>query len=306
VILKSFEELALHYFQCGAADLSVYQRPTTSDFSKVIPLSPSKEGKVRILRVKLTSKPDEALKALLWEVFFGKHLRVWHWFVLFDFLWRQKTASKFAAVLKVVLELVTPKGGPQSYTSNLRNVNATLKLYFSSKDAKSKIDALLKGLPFDLPKVNPILSDYIHAGSDVETLRKPDKPRRIGVGYKDHGSLGNPGLFYDPCEIDVGAIHGRKSVWDSVLEIQRNLYPWTLNPLPKKRDNASKLGTHPHCVAPTSGPDEDPVVRIETRKPDIKCPFKTKVNHETFFDPVFKEFRRRTLNATNGRLISID
>lgn len=37
--------------------------------------------------------------------------------------------------------------------------------------------------------------------NDSIVLKKPDDPRRIGVGYKDKGSLGLPGSGYDPDQI---------------------------------------------------------------------------------------------------------
>jgi len=262
--IKSFEELGSYYFNEVATDLSVYRQPMLSDFSKEIPLTIPERGSLKVLRISCHGPAEEVLKALLWEALFGRYYLTFHWFLLFDFLYRQKTASNFTACLMTILGLSSAKGADVSFwKKGLKSVSATLKQFFPPEESRQKIQEILKYLPFKLPTADPIISELLSVSVVEKTLKTPKEPNRIAVGYKDKGSLGKPGGSYDPSEIDVGALH-RKDVWTASLDRSKSIHPWSYN-LPKK-ERKKQPRPKPICVTPASGSERlGSVARPETR-----------------------------------------
>jgi len=226
---NSFESFAQYYFRLQSIKLSDYRRPTASDFTKEIPLEPPQGGSVRVMRVNLLGKPEEAFVALLWTVMFSKYCRIIHWFLLFEFLWKQKISSKTTAAIMFLLIVLRPKGQAIQWNQNCYSTHAILRKHFSLQETKEIIQLILRCLP-SLP-TSAKFHELVLISEGKKILKKSQSPSRIGVGYKDKGTLGKPGESYDPTEFDCSALHGRLDAWDETQRIMLQLFAKVLTKL---------------------------------------------------------------------------
>jgi len=263
-VFKSFEDLIPLFLEKMRSTGSSMQGPLTSDFSQDIPLDRPQSGKLRVLRISTSEKPMRALEILLWEMLFGKHFRVWHWFILFNFAFRQRKSTDFTACLITCLSLCRPKGRTINWFSNVRNIHATIRDSLSTEVVKKSINVITEVFPSDTLRKG-ILQDSFTAVETIKTLRKPTESARIGVGYKDKGILGRPEDHYDPTEINLEALLQSKDCWELSLERGKILLPEVSVLLPKTEDKVYSRRGKSFRVVPTLGPEDDVVVDIETR-----------------------------------------
>ena len=161
-----------------------------------IPTSPkAKAGDwTKGLKVNLHVGGEKIARHLLWYLIF-KGCSVIEWFLLFEFLSRNiKGSSRFLCecLAGVLIESSSTRKGLLNFKSLLKPIHKKLRAYTHIGDINFKGVTLLdivvlelkipqKGLPR-----NRLLT--VHEGITFST--RPSVPTRIGVGYKDKGSMG--------------------------------------------------------------------------------------------------------------------
>lgn len=171
----------------------------TSFFRRKLPLS-AKAGKrlVPAIEVKpLSGSTEKILVALIWEACFGKNFRVIHWNILFDCLTKTIQNDRASEALMRILRILSTAQAGRDFKTHLRPVRKIVSRKFMDQ-AKSEEyiqKRILDLLPFKLPKKNPHLEKLLSINYDSRIIqRKPLEPNRIGVGYKDKGSLRQDGI----------------------------------------------------------------------------------------------------------------
>lgn len=259
-VYDNFVDLAHDYFQWRTIDLSSSHRPLPSDFTKEVPLSRPQGRILRVLRIRGLKKPEEIYMALVRECLIGRYLKNFHVFLLFEFLWKQKTVTKQTAALMALILLVRTKVRPYKWTGTCQSVHAYLSQHLSPQELRRVSERFFE-IFHQIPKRDPNISLHIEAVEDIRILKCPEEPRRIGVGYKDKGSIGS-GLTECESEIEV-IVPVKHFDWDANLEKVFSLFPELKEIL---SDSLKRKGKKPFCVASTMRPDDGSVVGTETRK----------------------------------------
>lgn len=195
---------------------------TSSDFKVSIPLEPT-SGKtfVRKLFVRpLLSKGTDLLKTLVWHAIYGrKSFKSIHWFILFNMINRETINAKIRFGLYAILKLsFTGRPGTYGFNKTHRSVKSALgKSSLSNLEQENVLKKIVRQFPFSIPRKVPGLDRVLQIKEKSVEQKKPSEPRRIGVGYKDKGSLGKPDDGYHPIHISDD--------WetnDDSLSLQRN------------------------------------------------------------------------------------
>lgn len=191
-----------------------------------IPLPPP-NSEVRYslgLEVVLLAKSKVVISHLLWKLIY-KGILVLEWFLLYEYLSYNKRSSDldyFASLCGVLKLSGATRKSVLDFQSHLRPIQRSL----------SEKRSIADNIP------NKTLLDYVHLvlmlpkmGSSSDSLyrqalrnipfRKPPEPNRIGVGYKDKGSMGpesveRPGVVLNsPSEFDEKDF---LRVWNSLVK----------------------------------------------------------------------------------------
>lgn len=158
-----------------------------------IPISPRRGNSQEVFTIRGLS--DQNWKAVIWQCLFGTP-RVYHWMILFDILNKVTKYEPGTQTIFNVMMLInssSPKGGlKQQFNMKLKSVRAVLGLEVANDLAVEISD--FTGI--NIPEKKPASS----LKCSVETFKfsKPSEVRFIGVGYKDKGTLPEPGSEYEP------------------------------------------------------------------------------------------------------------
>lgn len=162
-----------------------------SFFKFSIPLERNQNSRVKALIFKpLTSNSGKILVGLFWNILFGRKFKVYHWYILFAVLIRTiEKGSQSRNLLKLLVISTSSEG--KTWQSSMKPIKTILTQLHGKDTAEGMITEILKHLPYELPKKGPIIEELLEVKVDSLINKKPTDPRRIGVGYKDKGSLGN-------------------------------------------------------------------------------------------------------------------
>jgi hypothetical protein len=139
----------------------------------------------------LTANSQKILVGLLWEALFGKKFKVLHWNILFDCLTRTIQNDRSSEALMRILRILSTAQAGQDYRTTMRSVKKIVSKKLGAEQAEEYIQQkILNLLPFKLPHKNPHLEEVLEVDwSSKMVQKKPLEQRRVGVGYKDKGSL---------------------------------------------------------------------------------------------------------------------
>jgi hypothetical protein len=125
----------------------------------------------------------------------------------------------------MLINSISPSGGSLESMLNMKqkSVRQVLGVEYASGIAK-----LFREFGISIPIKKPSL----HLSVSIETKKFRSTPdlRRIGVGYKDKGSLPLPGSQYDPTEYD-GLAYCPVKLWQTMLAKYHSNYPKSLHKL---------------------------------------------------------------------------
>jgi len=167
---------------------------TLKDCECVLPLDPRhKDGGYRVLKVRPKVKKNKTARdALLWHAIYGnKSLRVIDWNILFNIFNRSIVNDKPAVALLAILR-ITAAGKPadcKSIKSSLYSVRQIASNVLGKELSLKFCQRLQKFLGVELPTSVENLDDVFDLSTKVRRNKKPKEPNRIGVGYKDKGTL---------------------------------------------------------------------------------------------------------------------
>lgn len=197
---NSFEQL-LEHFQIEGVNVGQQKSNSLVNSNRkrvdvIFPIAPMQPRSQECLRIIGAGSYRESLERILFECLFGDP-RVFQWFVLFELLNSIKLYSKEAQALYDVTV---------GLTSNSTNVGSEKSFMFSNmpsirrkfgKDKANELAEILRG-KLDIPHNRDWPSDFTKVVPYTRRFKQPPEIRRIGVGYKDKGTLPLPGSEYEP------------------------------------------------------------------------------------------------------------
>lgn len=162
------------------------------DFRVNIPLEPV-FGKTEVKVLKIAPKCRNAKQiylALLWTAIYGsKRLSMVHWYLLYTlFEKRIETKDKETLALLRILRITTERSG-SAFNQKLRPVKTVVQNVLGKDVGLLYCKYLEQSLGVKLPQEDPKLNDLIRVTYGVKFQHRPKEPARIGVGYKDKGTL---------------------------------------------------------------------------------------------------------------------
>ena len=164
---------------------------TTTFFSFRVPLTPtSSSSTYKAIQVdsRLCRSAESILVGLIWEACYGKKFKVIHWYILFRVLERTSKDRESSRGLYFILGIISANAG-KSWNTNMDSVLKILRRQVSVEKADKIIKEALSKLPLRFPKSRPKTFDLLKITTVVVDMKKPKEPKRIGVGYRDKGSL---------------------------------------------------------------------------------------------------------------------
>lgn len=133
---------------------------------------------------------DKIVVGLLWHALFGKKFKVLHWFVLFHVLTRTLKKDKNSEAILAILMIMTADAATSNWMSNMKPLRGILISHLGHERGLAFLEELMSNLPYRLPKKGPVIDEILSFQKAQIRQRKPKELARIGVGYKDKGSLG--------------------------------------------------------------------------------------------------------------------
>lgn len=165
-------------------------------FRRKIPLEPtSGKSKVRAIVVKpKTRHSSQIVVGLLWNALYGRKFKVYHWYILFIVLLRTMEKDKCSEAILSVLMILSTQVGAIKWQSNMKPLRSLLLRHYDDRTTREILMKLRKDFPYQLPRTGPKIDDLMDVSVGWIFQRKPKELARIGVGYKDQGSLSKRGF----------------------------------------------------------------------------------------------------------------
>lgn len=220
---RSFEDLAEHVALWGL--VSVDGRRPSEELLFIpglveIPISRRSGSEMTVARIRSSTKGQEVPK-VLWDCLFGTP-RTLHWFLLFEIVNRSTKYEPLLQLLFDVMMLInsnSPRGGSLESMLNMKEKSVRQVLGVQTADELAKT---FRALGVSIPKKRPSL--HLSVSIETKKFQTPPEIRRIGVGYKDKGSLPLPGSQYDPTEYD-GLAYCPIKLWQTLLAKYHSNWP---------------------------------------------------------------------------------
>jgi len=165
---------------------------TASFFKFKIPLEATNgRSDVKALAIiPLVGQPEKLITALIWEALFGKKFKVCHWMILFQMFLRTISKTRESEALLTILYLITAQAGLSRWNSNMKPLKTMLSKNLGEQLSEEFLQDILKNLSFKLPHRSPDIDKHFRIDHNAVIKQStPAEQRRIGVGYKDKGSL---------------------------------------------------------------------------------------------------------------------
>lgn len=201
-ILNSFEELLELYSLEGDRLKTAGSSLVNSNRKRgiiLLPLTPRQGKSQRVAKLSYSGDGTEIASSILWEFLFGDP-RVYQWFFLFELLNSIKTYDLAAQSLYDILFLVNVDSknlGPQE-KEFMRNMKSVRQSRPDGLQIAKEIAEVLRRSGIKIPFKRDGKSLNLKVSFQEFNFKESPEVRRIGVGYKDKGSLPPPGSEYDP------------------------------------------------------------------------------------------------------------
>jgi hypothetical protein len=180
------------------------------DFRTEIPLE-SVFGKrsIQVLKIRpLSGRASHLFESLIWTALFGsKRFTMVHWYLLYHLFEKQISKNKKSLALLKILLITTERSG-SSFNQKLKPVKTIVQSVLGKELALKYIKNLEKDLGIKLPEKDPQLVKQLYIQYGTRIQRKPKEPARIGVGYKDKGTLPKGPKEDTSCSEDYLALVG--------------------------------------------------------------------------------------------------
>lgn len=136
-----------------------------------------------------TLNTEKILVGLIWEALFGQNFRVYHYQLLFELLCRTIRKDDKSRALMHILLILTARAGAR-WNTRMKSVKTVLS-HAGTEIQEKEIDKIKELLPLVLPRKRPKIEELLEVREIEVQMHRPKKKRRIGVGYRDKGSLGS-------------------------------------------------------------------------------------------------------------------
>jgi hypothetical protein len=204
------------------------------DFRAEIPLEPTfGKSKVGVLRIRPKGRnAKEIFAALIWTALFGsKRFTMIHWYLIYHLFEKQIRKDNRSLALLRILRITTERSG-QSFNQKLKPIKTIVQNVLGKEQAIRYCLNLAKDLGIKLPEKDPKLNDLLRVETGWKFQRRPEPERRIGVGYKDKGSLPKGPKEDTECSEDYLVLVG--DLFADLLESTNDCIIFTSSYDPKK------------------------------------------------------------------------
>lgn len=160
-------------------------------FGFKVPLEPTHSRttiKAIVVRPKVFSS-EKIIVGLLWEAVYGRKFKVIHWFVLFKLLIRTLEKDESSEAILAACMILSTNVGATQWQSNMKPLRSLFIQAYGPEEYKVHLDEITRKFPFKLPLKSPKIDELLDFTFGTIEQRKPKDVARIGVGYKDKGSL---------------------------------------------------------------------------------------------------------------------
>lgn len=228
-ILKSFEDLGKAYSTFGPGLLSgnTQKEPAFSSGALTIsvPLEP-RFGKtsVKALEVSFPKGTKKGILNLTWQLLHGKKFPAYGVYLIFSVLERYKVITSLSQRLFNILVIVNNlnrtrvrRAGEILWNTNYSGLRVLCESHPELSDYYKSCTCYFNSIE-DFPRSKREFDPDSYSLREIKIHQMPSpSPPRIGVGYKDHGSLAPQGSEYDPSEITAFSEPDRYKCWDMFL-----------------------------------------------------------------------------------------
>jgi hypothetical protein len=162
------------------------------DFKLKIPLE-SKYGKSRVQCLCIRPKIGRSRvlwESLIWTTLFGsKRLTMIHWYILYSLFEKTLKKDKRSLAMLKILRITTERSG-STWNQKLKPVKTIVQNVLTKDEAVRYCLNLASDLGIkSLPDKDPHLNEMLEVRLGTMQQKRPEPLRRVGVGYKDKGSL---------------------------------------------------------------------------------------------------------------------
>jgi hypothetical protein len=157
----------------------------------MIPLEPTYgKGSVRCLRIRPKGRSAKQIfTGLVWTALFGsKKFTMIHWYILYSLFEKHLKKDKQSLALLRILRTTTERSGI-AWNQKLKPVKTIVQNVLGKEEAVKYCLKIAEDLGLKLPDKDPGVNNLIRVEPGFFTQRKPKEPNRVGVGYKDKGTL---------------------------------------------------------------------------------------------------------------------
>lgn len=199
-VFKSFEELgdycSIHGLMFSGKSLSEARLsiPGVTE----LPIEPRRGRTQRVIRIRTFNNGRREFAEILWDCLFGEP-RLFHWLLLFDLIDRTTKYDPLLQHTFNILMLINEQSTSVAVSENILRMKMRSVGKIFGFDLAEAIANEIRGLGVDIPIKKPALK--ISCAIETKVFKKSPEARRIGVGYKDKGTLGLPGSQYDPTDL---------------------------------------------------------------------------------------------------------
>jgi hypothetical protein len=193
---NNFQDLAAFIIRSKKSEVRI-ANPTLWRLKLLVPLSIQSAGKkFSALRFETSvSSPEKMLDQILWQACF-RGIQTFEWFVAFEIISRyilklESCNRKLPFMLGILLES-SPRGGTWFSNHPALRRGRVSTMMFDGEERKG--ESLLKRISTELGLTKPEKFVDLTPTLVEVSIPKPTELRFIGVGYKDKGSLGEPGV----------------------------------------------------------------------------------------------------------------
>jgi hypothetical protein len=176
--------------------------------NRVIRLSSmrGKDGEYDALLIRLHLSGTKVPRHLIWNLLF-KGINVIEWFLLYEFASRNKGDLVSSACLTGILGLSSAtRKGARTFSCQLRPIHKKLrsklpKTQLAKIHCENLLDYVIQVLK--VPQKGLSTDNLLTVRKTSVQIKLPPPPQYVGVGYKDHGSMGDGNRILPPSKEEM-------------------------------------------------------------------------------------------------------
>lgn len=135
-----------------------------------------------------TGSAKKLFEALIWTALYGKKFSIIHWYLIYHLFEKQMNKNAECLALLRILRVSTTRVG-KAYNTKIKPMRVVVQNVLGRERGLAYLKKIEQDLGLKLPQEDPHLENLLRIVAGRERFKKSPEPRRIGVGYKDKGTL---------------------------------------------------------------------------------------------------------------------